>query len=106
MKRISFVVPVYRNERPITYQQICQVCQSNMTAYAYEEIVFMDDGIRRRLARGTARDPREGNPNVRVTSSPGTSARSGPPRAWSRPPATSDPKLSANLEPESRSFPR
>jgi len=45
MKRISFVVPVYRNERAVTmtYQQICRVCESDLTGYAYE-IVFIDDG--------------------------------------------------------------
>ncbi len=45
MKRISFVVPVYRNERAVTmtYQQIRQVCASDLTNYAHE-IVFIDDG--------------------------------------------------------------
>ena len=45
MKRISFVIPVYRNERAVTltYEQIRQVCRSELTAYAYE-IVFVDDG--------------------------------------------------------------
>lgn len=45
MKRISFVIPVYRNERAvtITYQQIRQVMAADLQRYAYE-IVFVDDG--------------------------------------------------------------
>ena len=45
MKRISFVIPVYRNERAVTltYQQIRQVLASDLAGYAYE-IVFVDDG--------------------------------------------------------------
>jgi glycosyltransferase involved in cell wall biosynthesis len=45
MKRISFVIPVYRNERAVTltYQQIRKVLESDLSAYAYE-IVFVDDG--------------------------------------------------------------
>jgi glycosyltransferase involved in cell wall biosynthesis len=45
MKRISFVLPVYRNERAVTltYQQIRQVMTSDLQRYAYE-IVFVDDG--------------------------------------------------------------
>ena len=68
MKRISFVVPVYRNERAVTmtYQQIRQVCPSDLTAYAYE-IVFIDDGSDdaslEELLAIRAKDP-----NVRVVS--------------------------------------
>jgi glycosyltransferase involved in cell wall biosynthesis len=45
MKRISFVIPVYRNERAVTltYQQIRQVMATDLSAYAYE-VVFVDDG--------------------------------------------------------------
>jgi glycosyltransferase involved in cell wall biosynthesis len=45
MKRISFVIPVYRNERAVTltYQQIRQVLATDLAAYAYE-VVFVDDG--------------------------------------------------------------
>lgn len=45
MKRVSFVLPVYRNERAVTltYQQIRQVMTSDLQRYAYE-IVFVDDG--------------------------------------------------------------
>jgi glycosyltransferase involved in cell wall biosynthesis len=45
MKRISFVIPVYRNERAVTltYQQIRQVLASDLSHYGYE-LVFVDDG--------------------------------------------------------------
>jgi polyisoprenyl-phosphate glycosyltransferase len=45
MKRISFVVPVYRNEHAVTltYQQIRQVLACHLAKYRYE-IVFVDDG--------------------------------------------------------------
>src|SRR5438045_7224037 len=45
MKRISFVIPVFRNERAVTltYQHIRQVLASDLARYAYE-IVFVDDG--------------------------------------------------------------
>src|SRR5262249_47202103 len=45
MTRISFVIPVYRNERAVTltYDQIRQVMQSDLARYTYE-IVFVDDG--------------------------------------------------------------
>ena len=45
MKRISFVLPVYRNERAVTltYQQIRQVMTADLPRYGYE-IVFVDDG--------------------------------------------------------------
>jgi dolichol-phosphate mannosyltransferase len=45
MKRISFVIPVYRNERAVTltYQQIRQVLATDLAGYAYE-VVFVDDG--------------------------------------------------------------
>jgi glycosyltransferase involved in cell wall biosynthesis len=45
MKRISFVIPVYRNERAVTltYQQIVQVVATDLAAYTYE-VVFVDDG--------------------------------------------------------------
>jgi len=45
MKRISFVIPVFRNENAVTatYQQIRQVLVSDLANYGYE-IVFVDDG--------------------------------------------------------------
>jgi dolichol-phosphate mannosyltransferase len=45
MKRLSFVIPVYRNEHAVTatYQQIREVLASSLARYAYE-IVFVDDG--------------------------------------------------------------
>jgi glycosyltransferase involved in cell wall biosynthesis len=45
VKRISFVIPVYRNERAVTltYRQIRQTLASDLTNYRYE-IVFVDDG--------------------------------------------------------------
>ncbi len=45
MKRISFVIPVYRNEKAVTltYRQIRGVLESDLAAYGYE-IVFVDDG--------------------------------------------------------------
>ena len=45
MKRISFVIPVYRNERAVTltYEQIRRVMAADLARYAYE-IVFVDDG--------------------------------------------------------------
>src|SRR5437773_12424961 len=45
MKRISFVIPVYRNERAVTmtYDHIRQVCTGDLKGYTYE-IVFIDDG--------------------------------------------------------------
>ena len=45
MKRISFVLPVYRNEHAVTltYQQIRQVMTADLQRYGYE-IVFVDDG--------------------------------------------------------------
>ena len=45
MKRISFVIPVYRNERAVTatYEQIRQMCAADLSAYACE-MVFIDDG--------------------------------------------------------------
>ena len=45
MKRISFVLPVYRNEHAVTltYQQIRQVMTAELQRYGYE-IVFVDDG--------------------------------------------------------------
>jgi dolichol-phosphate mannosyltransferase len=45
MKRISFVIPVFRNERAVTmtYRQIRQVLAGDLPNYAYE-IVFIDDG--------------------------------------------------------------
>jgi len=68
MKRISFVIPVYRNERAVTmtYRQIRDVVASDLAAYAYE-VVFVDDGsddgsLQELLAiRGA-------DPNVRVIS--------------------------------------
>jgi len=67
MKRISFVIPVYRNERAVsmTYEQIRSVCGS-LAGYTYE-IVFVDDGSDdgslQELLAIRARDP-----NVRVVS--------------------------------------
>ncbi len=68
MKRISFVIPVYRNERAVTvtYERIRGVFVADLASYAYE-IVFVDDGsddgsLRELLAI------REGDPNVRVIS--------------------------------------
>jgi polyisoprenyl-phosphate glycosyltransferase len=68
MKCISFVIPVYRNERAVTvtYRQIRQVLASDLSAYDYE-IVFVDDGsddgsLEELLAI------RGGDPNVRVVS--------------------------------------
>jgi polyisoprenyl-phosphate glycosyltransferase len=45
VKRLSFVIPVYRNERAVTvtYQQIRQVMTTDLSRYTYE-IVFVDDG--------------------------------------------------------------
>jgi len=45
MKRISFVIPVYRNERAVTmtYEHIRQICAAGLANYAYE-VVFIDDG--------------------------------------------------------------
>jgi polyisoprenyl-phosphate glycosyltransferase len=45
MTRISFVIPVYRNERAVTltYIQIRKVLASDLATYAYE-IIFVDDG--------------------------------------------------------------
>ena len=45
MKRISIVIPVYRNERAVTltYEQIRAVLASDLPRYTYE-IVFVDDG--------------------------------------------------------------
>ena len=45
MKRISFVIPVFRNERAVTltYRQIRDVLAADLAHYAYE-IVFVDDG--------------------------------------------------------------
>jgi polyisoprenyl-phosphate glycosyltransferase len=68
MKRISFVVPVYRNERAVTmtYEQIRQVCAAKLATYAYEMIFVddgSDDGSLQELLAIRARDP-----NVRVVS--------------------------------------
>jgi dolichol-phosphate mannosyltransferase len=45
VKLISFVIPVYRNERAVTltYRQIRDVMTSSLSRYRYE-IVFVDDG--------------------------------------------------------------
>jgi len=45
MKRISFVIPVFRNERAVTmtYRQIRQVLAGDLPNYGYE-VVFIDDG--------------------------------------------------------------
>jgi glycosyltransferase involved in cell wall biosynthesis len=45
VKRISFVIPVYRNATAVTltHSQICGVMRSDLARYDYE-IVFVDDG--------------------------------------------------------------
>jgi len=45
MKRISFVIPVFRNERAVTmtYRQILQALACDLPNYGYE-VVFIDDG--------------------------------------------------------------
>jgi dolichol-phosphate mannosyltransferase len=45
MKRLSFVIPVYRNERAVTvtYRHIRDLCTTTLANYGYE-IVFVDDG--------------------------------------------------------------
>jgi dolichol-phosphate mannosyltransferase len=68
MKRISFVIPVYRNERAVslTYQHIRQVMAAELSRYGYE-IVFVDDGS----DDGSLAELlglREGDPQVRVVS--------------------------------------
>jgi len=68
MKRISFVIPVYRNERAVTvtYQQIRHVLASDLARYAYD-FVFVDDGSDDgSLAELLA--IRAGDPHVRVVS--------------------------------------
>ncbi len=42
---ISFVIPVYRNERAVTltYRKIADILRTDLSAYAYE-FVFVDDG--------------------------------------------------------------
>src|SRR4030095_6314445 len=44
MKRISWVIPVFRNERAVTmtYERIRQVCGADLANYTYE-VVFIDD---------------------------------------------------------------
>jgi glycosyltransferase involved in cell wall biosynthesis len=68
VKRISFVIPVYRNEGAVTltYQHIRTVLASDLARYAYE-VVFVDDGsddgsLPELLAI------RDADPNVRVVS--------------------------------------
>jgi glycosyltransferase involved in cell wall biosynthesis len=68
MTRISFVIPVFRNERAVTltYQQIRQVLAADLARYTYE-VVFVDDGsddgsLAELLAIKAA------DPNVRVIS--------------------------------------
>jgi glycosyltransferase involved in cell wall biosynthesis len=68
MKRLSFVIPVYRNERAVTltYEQIRRVCTAELARYAYE-IVFVDDGS----DDGSLKELlsiRASDPNVRVVS--------------------------------------
>jgi glycosyltransferase involved in cell wall biosynthesis len=45
MKTISFVIPVYRNERAVslTYQKIRGMCEASLPSYKWE-FVFVDDG--------------------------------------------------------------
>src|SRR5262245_66685611 len=68
MKRISWVIPVYRNERAVTmtYERIRQVCGADLANYGYE-VVFIDDGSDdgslQELLAIRSRDP-----NVRVVS--------------------------------------
>jgi dolichol-phosphate mannosyltransferase len=68
MKRISFIIPVYRNERAVTltYQQIRAVLASDLARYAYE-IVFVDDGSDDG-SPGELVAIRDADPNVRVVS--------------------------------------
>jgi len=68
VKLISFVIPVYRNERAVTmtYRQIREVVGSSLTHYGYE-IVFVDDGS----DDGSLQELlgiREADANVRVVS--------------------------------------
>ena len=68
MKRISFVIPVYRNERAVTltYQQIRNVLAADLSRYAYE-IVFVDDGSDDGSLQELL-EIRDGDENVRVVS--------------------------------------
>jgi glycosyltransferase involved in cell wall biosynthesis len=68
MKRLSFVIPVYRNERAvsISYEHVRHVCTTELTRYSYE-IVFVDDGS----DDGSLEELlgiRDRDPNVRVVS--------------------------------------
>jgi dolichol-phosphate mannosyltransferase len=68
VKRISFVIPVYRNEQAVTltYNQIRTVLASDLAAYDYE-IVFVDDGSDDGSLQELLKI-RAGDPNVRVVS--------------------------------------
>ena len=45
MPTLSFVIPVYRNERAVslTYQKIRRMCETSLPSYSWE-FVFVDDG--------------------------------------------------------------
>ena len=67
-KTISFVIPVYRNERAVTltYQKIKGALASDLSGYAYE-FVFVDDGSDDGSLDELLR-LRDGDPRVRVIS--------------------------------------
>ncbi len=68
MPKISFVIPVYRNERAVslTYEKIRRMCETELPSYS-REFVFVDDGSDDgSLAELLAL--REKDPSVRVVS--------------------------------------
>ena len=67
-KTISFVIPVYRNERAVTltYQKIKGALASDLSGYDYE-FVFVDDGSDDGSLEELLR-LREGDPRVRIIS--------------------------------------
>jgi dolichol-phosphate mannosyltransferase len=67
-KTISFVIPVYRNERAVTltYQKIKGALASDLPGYAYE-FVFVDDGSDDGSLDELLR-LRDGDPHVRIIS--------------------------------------
>lgn len=67
-KTISFVIPVYRNERAVTltYQKIKGALASDLSSYAYE-FVFVDDGSDDGSLEELVR-LHEGDPHVRIIS--------------------------------------
>jgi glycosyltransferase involved in cell wall biosynthesis len=68
VRTISFVIPVYRNERAVTltYQKIKGALASDLSAYAYE-FVFVDDGSDDGSLEELLR-LREHDPQVRIIS--------------------------------------